>query len=222
MNPKKTYKNELINIIKKKDPSTDYTKSAELIISLLNDHEIISSFNLEISKLYKKFENNLFINDKEQIQLIINQENANLLNKGYIEKINSNFINNDLVDFKYIYCYYCPYIQTIYKEAKCVIIGDFILNSKTKDNEKYFILLSKFLSQEKRYKIIKLLSKRKYYSNELAKELNLSAATMNYHINKLYELGLIIIEEGSQNRLYIDLNKNRLKFLLEGIQNDLL
>ncbi len=89
-------------------------------------------------------------------------------------------------------------------------------------DEKYFILLSKFLSEPKRYQIVKLLSKRTYYSNELAREVKLTAATMNYHINKLYELGLINIEAGGQNKLFIELNKVRFRYLLNNMQRDLL
>ncbi|MGD1823527.1 MAG: helix-turn-helix domain-containing protein [Pleomorphochaeta sp.] len=218
---------ELITIINSKDGNLnnniDVLKSANLILSIIEDSDVLSSFTLELNKIHEKYKKDLFNNDKETIKKSIININNELNNNSdeFYKKINNFYDSNTIKDYKLIYSYYCPYIYNIHLSAKHIVFGDFILNSKN-DDEEYFILLAKYLSQPKRYKIIKLLSNKQYYSNELAKELDLSAATMNYHINKLYDLGLINVEEGKQNKLFIDLNKNRLKYLLKGIQKDLL
>lgn len=218
----------LIEIIANNDKNLnsniDVVKNANLILSIFEDNDILSNFVTEIKKIHNKFKKDLFEKDKDEIkQTLLNINKSIMDNKdSFYKKIKTLFKDESINSFKLIYSFYCPYVKNIYLSSKCIIFGEFSLSFNNKNDEKNYILLNKFLSQPKRYKIIKLLSKRKYYSNELAKELNLTAATMNYHINKLYELGLIIIDEGKQNRLYIDLNKNRLKFLLDEIQKDLL
>ncbi|WP_370570291.1 hypothetical protein [Sphaerochaeta sp. S2] len=56
----------------------------------------------------------------------------------------------------------------------------------------------------------------------MAKTFNITPATMSYHINKLYGLGLIHVEQGEQNKLYLELDKERLTYLLSQIKDDLI
>ena len=170
------------------------------------------------------FKINLVNKDIEYIKYDLKniQISADNDEESFLKLISPFYENTKIKVFQPYYSYYCPFIHSLHINSKAFIFGDFILQKSEKDDKKYLLLLNKFLSVPKRYQIIKLLSKRKYYSNELAKELNLSAATMNYHINKLYDLGLIIIEEGKQNILYLELNKKRLNFLLDKMKDDLL
>lgn len=80
----------------------------------------------------------------------------------------------------------------------------------------------KILSDEKRLKILKLTCKKRYYGNELAKELNISTATVSYHMSKLFELGIMNLEDGEFNRIYYKANIEKLKTLLENVYNDII
>jgi len=221
-------KKGLYLIIKTKDSTltknVDIHKTVNLIISILNDNDILLSFRNEIMKFKEMFKTNLVNKDLNHINFDLKkiQLSADNNEDTFLKRISPFYENTNIKTFQPYYSYYCPFIHSLNINSKAFIFGDFILKKNNEDDKKYLLLLTKYLSVPKRYQIIKLLSKRKYYSNELAKELNLSAATMNYHINKLYDLGLIIIEEGKQNILYLELNKKRLNFLLDQMKDDLL
>jgi len=221
-------KKGLYLIIKNKDSNLnkniDINKTASLIISILNDNDILLSFRNEIMKFKEMFKSNLVNKDLEYINYDLKniQLSADNDEESFLKRISPFYENTNIKTFQPYYSYYCPFNHSLHINSKAFIFGDFILRKNDVDDKKYLLLLNKYLSFPKRYQIIKLLSKRKYYSNELAKELNLSAATMNYHINKLYDLGLIIIEEGKQNILYLELNKKRLNYLLDLMKEDLL
>ena len=223
-----TKESDLIKMIKdiSKNPENDIDiiKSASLILSALQDEEVLISFIRDINKLKKRFENELLIAYKNKIYEAHNKY-QNLINKNpqlFYKNINIFQVDSDINKMQIYFSYFAPFICTIYLKSKIVIFGNNILEQIEENDETYSILLCKFLSEPKRFKIIQLLSEKKYYSNELAKELNLTPATMNYHINKLYELKLINIDAGKQNKLFIELNKARLDYLLNNIRNSLL
>ena len=201
----------------------DIEKNADLIISIFIDDDNIKAFAINIKKLYSKFAQ-MLLRYSDDIKIKIDNINSIFKkDKSNYRIFLKNFFDLDSIDsYKLIYSYFCPYQKSILERYKCIVIGDSINNAKNENLENSYILLNKFLSQEKRYQIIKMLNNKKYYSSELAKSLKITTATMNYHVNKLYDLGLINIEEGEKNRLYIELNKNRLKYLMNGIRDDLL
>ncbi len=80
----------------------------------------------------------------------------------------------------------------------------------------------KVLGDEKRVEVLRLISRRKWYSNELAKHFKLTPATMSYHISKLIGLGLVDFESGEQNRLFYRINKKRLKEMFDDALKDIL
>jgi DNA-binding transcriptional ArsR family regulator len=63
-------------------------------------------------------------------------------------------------------------------------------------------------------KIIRLLSTRPWYVNELAEELGLSAASISYHVSMLTMLNIVTLEKSNQ-KAYYSLNKDRLNELFE-------
>lgn len=83
------------------------------------------------------------------------------------------------------------------------------------------IELFKVLSDEKRLQILKMTCQKKCYGNELAKELKITTATLSYHISKLFELGVMSIEDGETNRIYYRADKEKLHALMERIYNDI-
>lgn len=213
-------------IVKKKsieiNSKDDINKNADLIISIFRDDDNIKIFSTNIKKLYDKFAR-ILLQYSDDIKAKIENIKSIFIKEynDYLKYLNNFFNVDNIESYRLVYSYFCPYQKSILERYRCIVIGDSINNAKSENLENSYILLNKFLSQEKRYKIIKMLSDKKYFSTELAKELKITTATMNYHINKLYDLGLINIEEGEKNRLYIDLNKNRLCYLLDGMRKDL-
>jgi len=72
----------------------------------------------------------------------------------------------------------------------------------------------KTISDKTRMKIIRLLSTRPWYVNELAEELGLSAASISYHVSMLTMLNIVTLEKSNQ-KAYYSLNKDRLNELFE-------
>lgn len=80
--------------------------------------------------------------------------------------------------------------------------------------------LFKVLSDERRLDILRLVGKKSRYATELAKELGLTKATVSYHMNLIIEQGLVTIRV-EQNRVYYDLNVDRLGKQLTDVIKDL-
>jgi DNA-binding transcriptional ArsR family regulator/ribosomal protein L31E len=80
--------------------------------------------------------------------------------------------------------------------------------------------LFKVLSDERRLEILRMVGKKPRYATELAKELGLTKATVSYHMNLIIEQGLVTIRV-EQNRVYYDLNTERLNKQLLDVIKDL-
>ena len=82
--------------------------------------------------------------------------------------------------------------------------------------------LFKALGDDRRLEILYLLSRRKWYSNELAEHFDLTPATMSYHMNRLTALGIVSYETGTQNKLYYRVNREKLDQLLKTARRELI
>lgn len=94
------------------------------------------------------------------------------------------------------------------------VFGD----EKLKENT---ILFFKTLSDRKRIDIIDLLTDRAWYVYELAEKLNMSSATISYHLGMLLDLGIVHFER-YDHRIYYSLNKDKLKELSDNAIKNLL
>ena len=83
-------------------------------------------------------------------------------------------------------------------------------------------LLFKVLADEKRVEILKLISKRTWYGNELAKYLGITTATLSYHISRLIDIGVVHFEEGENNRFYYKCDSEKLKEIFEYALKDII
>lgn len=83
-------------------------------------------------------------------------------------------------------------------------------------------LLFKVLADEKRVEILKLISKRTWYGNELAKHLGITTATLSYHISRLIDIGVVHFEEGENNRFYYKCDTEKLKEIFEYALKDII
>lgn len=128
-------------------------------------------------------------------------------------------------DYQPYITYYAPFRLLIsIKHEKSRIIYNYELEKMCYEDYEKDLLQSflKFLSDPKRYQMLQMLKKEKWYANELAKKFKITPATMSYHINKLYGLGLITFEPGEQNKLFIELDRERMKYLIDLITKDLM
>lgn len=73
-----------------------------------------------------------------------------------------------------------------------------------------FLILSKILSDRSKVEIIKLLKKERMYGQALATCLQLSTATISYHMNALLVSKLVTMEK-EENRVYYTLQIKRLE-----------
>lgn len=108
-------------------------------------------------------------------------------------------------------------------ESKIVIIGAAIDKKVIQQSAKSQTdLFFSCLGDLKRLEILRLTSKRRWYSSELANHFNLKPATLSYHINKLVEADLLIIKKGGAKRFYYTLNKETFALFLDYASQDLL
>ena len=210
------------------DSFVDFEKTTNLIIDVLKEPSILDNLHESVDNLYETFYDLKIQPMIGTINEIVNrhQEIYNQSPKNFIAALTNGKINKAEVDTEEmdaILTYYAPFTLYISISFQKYIYGVNLEKLATEEDvtDLYQPLL-KFLSDTKRYEMIKRLSEKKWYSNELAKEFCITPATMSYHMNKLYGLGLIHLEQGDQNRLYMELDKKKLKDLLSKIQEDLL
>lgn len=72
----------------------------------------------------------------------------------------------------------------------------------------------KVLSDKRRIDIIKMLSYKPYYGYEIAAKLELTPATVNYHINLLMDADILTFDR-EENKIYFTLNKGKIKELFK-------
>lgn len=76
----------------------------------------------------------------------------------------------------------------------------------------------KLLSDPSKFEILRFIQNKKAYGQEIATELNLTTATISYHMNALLVLGLIKIEK-VDNRVYYQMNRDAVNNLLDEAKN---
>lgn len=84
-------------------------------------------------------------------------------------------------------------------------------------NAEEIVNFGKLLSDKSKVDILELTAKKPCYGKEIAKELNLTTATISYHVNALMRLGLLKTELIS-NRVYYCMNYEKLSEYLEDIK----
>ena len=79
-------------------------------------------------------------------------------------------------------------------------------------------LIFKCLADENRFRIIQLLSQRKYCVRALSKELGISEPAVSQHIRLLKNAGLLEIGDKNGYHIHYEVNKNHLMLLSEEIK----
>ena len=93
-------------------------------------------------------------------------------------------------------------------------VGLDIFRKSPVDNRKHLVSLLKVLADESKLEILALLKERRRYGRELAKELNLTTATISHHMEILTECGLVTLNK-EMNRIYYEIDENAIRKMLE-------
>jgi DNA-binding transcriptional ArsR family regulator len=168
----------------------------------------------EIMELKVKEHNERFVSDREGfLQTIGYGDYGSILQSDAMVKVYVCYI------FEYLFAY-CSF------DKGNVVIITYGYGYAKKFDEKVLreniTSLYKALADDRRLEILRLIGKRKWYSNELAKHFKLSPATMSYHMDILISTGIVTHEAGEQNRLFYKMNKEKLRELFEIALKDLL
>jgi DNA-binding transcriptional ArsR family regulator len=215
------------------DPNSidDYKKETELILETLKDERMFESiFKNAVNSLRDLFIKERYEPNKEKIEAKLSEHNEKYVEEPleFILKMSSGMIKEEDLkgsDVQPYLTYFTNYKLMI--SLKCetgLVIYNYQLEELNNEGYEKDIIQSllKFLSDPKRYEMIQMLSKEKWYANELAKKFKITPATMSYHVNKLFALGLISFDQAEQNKLYIKLDSKRLEYLLNKVTKDLL
>ncbi|HWT76473.1 MAG TPA: winged helix-turn-helix domain-containing protein [Mobilitalea sp.] len=93
---------------------------------------------------------------------------------------------------------------------------DFIITER-KINKEDVINVGKLLSDKSKVEILEIISKKPCYGKEIANELNLSTATISYHVNALLKIGFIKADLIS-NKVYYSSDKDRISAYLDDMK----
>ncbi len=80
------------------------------------------------------------------------------------------------------------------------------------------INVGKLLSDKSKVDILEFVAKRSCYGKEIANELELSTATISYHVNALLKEGFLKADINS-NKVYYSINREKISACLEDIKN---
>lgn len=79
-------------------------------------------------------------------------------------------------------------------------------------NEELLCRALKVMGDPRKFETLKLLAQKPRYGQQLARELQISTATVSHHMAQLVELELVKIERDA-NRVYYTVNKDKMKLL---------
>lgn len=83
-------------------------------------------------------------------------------------------------------------------------------------------ILVKAVSDPKRLEILRLLRQRTWYGREIAQELKLTPATVSYHVDILFQAGLIRIQRPEGRRFYYTINERGIHELISCLEYEFL
>lgn len=194
----------------------DEVRRERVIEALQNPEEVKQRFYLLLSQYYTRCYSPI----ESQVTNLISLEKAkyeelfNKSPKGFLEKYFNltSMPNNQLVVhlsfFKYIswhhYSLYCG------NSSDWFILGIYsdLLFSGSLSSEKLANFF-KSMSDPNRIEILKFLSERPWFGQELAEKLNITPATVSYHMGFLQKLGVVTFIR-ADNRSYYSINNEKL------------
>ncbi|WP_291581615.1 ArsR/SmtB family transcription factor [Clostridium sp. UBA6640] len=220
-------------------------RTIDSISTLNNIIEFIKELEIKEDTKWKLM---IILNDpKKYYKSLIKtiEENGNAYNEAYkaVEKSLSKLISNYI---KYVNSDKCEVLNNIVKNdtSKINIIptlsfGTSLFEFKdtyfvgilyeityneyvnSMGNKGELVLKLKALSDKSKLEIISLLKAEPKYSLEIAEALNLTPATVSYHMGSLLECGMVVVEK-KQGKVYYNLNKIGLKNFIDELNSTLL
>lgn len=189
----------------------NFEKQAELIHEFIKNPKAILKKIIEVyHEIYPLFEKEILTKYTQEIKAIDDYSFEE--NKKHILKLIKKY-DYKIEDFNTIFINYVSTTGDSFNDdLNYLVISDRLDDViEKKFEQKEYLDFIKAISDKKRVKIIKLLSHGKYCNSDLAKKLDLTPATMSYHLNKLMQLNILDIEKGAYNKLFYTLDKNKLK-----------
>lgn len=199
-------------------------------MEIINDVKGFKKNFIYLIKKYEKKYNDFIKEFKNEMETYSNYLERKIMEKGTdIEVPIMQMVDPKVVDTLYIIpTYFNAYTvsQTIIKSKRSsyIIIGKYVdkifeASSRESSLEKY-VSIFKNLGDLNRYKFIKILSEGEKYGQEIADELNITSATVNYHANTLLISNLLSMER-YENKTYYTLRKDTIRELIGFLQKDL-
>ncbi|MDP4144464.1 MAG: metalloregulator ArsR/SmtB family transcription factor [Bacillota bacterium] len=203
----------LINMTSFQDPQ----RKLRVIEALQNPEEIQQRFHFLLSQFYIKS----FKPIEREILDILTEEKNNYVDlfkanqKLFLEQylsLDSFDCNTNLIIHLSFFKYVSWHSYSLFKPElpDWFILGIYsnLLFEKNLSAEKlsYFF---KSLSDPNRIEIIKLLAERPWFGQELAEKLNITPATISYHMGFLQQIGAVTFKR-ADNRSYYSLNITKL------------
>ncbi|WP_455714166.1 ArsR/SmtB family transcription factor [Anaerosporobacter sp.] len=201
---------EIIKIYRNRKKYFDRVrKIMERAIKLLQDSkEEISFLENEFYQYWTKKQEEIDLNDLLEKQINVHWSHSK---KGTI--ITMSIINFTTVTIA------LEYGQDMREEV--ISFGTMVddnLSITRKDIEKDQVLkIGKVLADKSKIEILELISKKTAFGKEIASELNLSTATISYHMSVLVEIGFVKIEVIS-GRVYYHLDSDRIHENLDNLK----
>lgn len=220
-------------------------RTIDSISTLNNIIEFIKELDLKENTKWKLM---IILNDpKKYYKSLIRtiEENRNAYNEAYkaVEKPLSKLISNYI---KYVNLDKCEVLNNIIKNDNSesniiptLAFGTSLFEFKntyfvgvlfeltynecvnSMGNKGELILKLKALSDKSKLEIISLLKAGPKYSLEIAEALNLTPATVSYHMGSLLERSMVVVEK-KQGKVYYNLNKIGLKNFIDELNSTLL
>lgn len=146
--------------------------------------------------------------EKIRYEQLLNNNLEKFMRVNHLDKIKSIIGEDDDID---IYVSYCNKVgvrfNKVENKLKAIIgyknIEFYELKSLEKNLEKFL----KLISDKTRQKIISLIADKPWYNQAMAKELDITPATVNYHIQSFLVIDLVSVNE-KDNKVYYSLNKD--------------
>lgn len=203
-------------------------RKKKILEAIENPEEIKQRFVLLLKQYYEKSFS--FIENELEDELNIAKTNYEVLYAKNHENFISNYLNiSNIIEYSklYIHISFFKYVGVQHysleetNSADWFILGvyTYLLFDSRKNNE---ILANFFkaLSDVNRIEIVKLLNERPWFGQELAEKLNLTPATISYHMGFLQNSGLITYKK-IEKRSYFSLKKERLSMPLKAFLEQL-
>ena len=219
--------NEIINIVNSLD--IDDTVKLNLINFYNGGEDLYFEIMREVDKAAEVFEKYYHLVEHEVEELY-----KELLSEEQFKSIYKDYVKDNEIEFKdanvnisvSIYNYV---VHNMINDKQYIYIGFLSLKlnnliQEYNNDEEDALSALKSLSDPTRYKILKILSEKKTYGNEIASLLNLSAATINHHLNTLLNNQLVkMCFDGSDNKkVYYEINRDTLEQVINVLRRNLL